>query len=634
MYNLTRSLQKRCKIGSENDPINDQIILQAVAKKLKCKFVISKVEKVIEKEEENLDIVHDPPLVEDLVPRPPVVAIVGHIDHGKTTLLDRLRKANVVESEFGRITQHIGAFSVSLKDYVKDDIDTVDKVTFLDTPGHAAFKNMRVRGAFVTDIVILMVDAVEGPLEQTLESIQAVKRARVSMIVAINKIDKPGADIERTKKALYDAGVQLEDFGGDVQAVPISALHGDGVEDLIEAVLAQSEVLQLSADPKGPVEGTIIESNMEVGLGKTATVLIKRGTLKKGQILVCGETLAKVKQLLDTREPLGDSFGSRTEIKAVKPAEACRIVGWKSFPHAGEEIMEAPNEKRAQQVIDWRVGQRKKEELQEVTEAIIEKRRSDKEVYDEFRMKKLKDGHFRRAVFKSNNSEAYEILKSREEAGLNDSKVSIVVRTDVDGSLEAILNCLNTYDEEEVKLDIVSSSVGAITETDLKLAQDFDGIVYAFNVNVPDAIRKAASSIYNVQIREHQVIYALIDDLKEEISQKLPLESVEEVIGRGTVAKEFLISENRSDIPVAGCRVNQGQFESDKDYRVLRGKEVIFEGSLTSLKHLKDEVTKVPQGKDCGLRVSDESIRFLPGDQILCLEFKLEKRQTSWYPGF
>ena len=284
------------------------MILQAVAKKLKCKFVFVQDKQVREENEINLDIMHAPPKVDDLLPRPPVVAIVGHIDHGKTTLLDRLRKANVVDTEFGRITQHIGAFSVSLSDYVKDQNPTI--VTFLDTPGHAAFKNMRVRGALVTDIVILMVDAVEGPLEQTLESIQAVKKARVSMVVAINKIDKTGADVERTKKALFEAGVQLEDYGGDVQAVPISALHGHGVQDLIEAVLAQSEVLQLSADPNGPVEGTVIESNMEVGLGKTATVLIKRGTLKKGQILVCGENLAKVKQLLDTREPLADSTGT------------------------------------------------------------------------------------------------------------------------------------------------------------------------------------------------------------------------------------------------------------------------------------------------------------------------------------
>ena len=299
--------QSRCQINSEKDPINDQNILQSLSKKLKCKFKFIPTETKNTIEEENLDVRHEPPNIKDLVARPPVVAIVGHIDHGKTTLLDRLRKANVVESEYGRITQHIGAFSVSLQDYVKSHDDMSDRVTFLDTPGHAAFKNMRVRGALVTDIVILMVDAVEGPLEQTLESIQAVKKARVSMVVAINKIDKPGANIEMTKKALFEAGVPLEDFGGDVQAVPISALNGQGVSDLIEAVLAQSEVLQLSADPVGPVEGTVIESNLELGLGKTATVIVKRGTLKKGQHLVCGETLVKVKQLLDTREPLGDS---------------------------------------------------------------------------------------------------------------------------------------------------------------------------------------------------------------------------------------------------------------------------------------------------------------------------------------
>ena len=226
---------------------------------MKCKFKFIQTAAVTTKslDEENLDVRHEPPNVSDLVARPPVVAIVGHIDHGKTTLLDRLRKANVVESEYGRITQHIGAFSVSLNDYTTDKIVS-DRVTFLDTPGHAAFKNMRVRGALVTDIVILMVDAVEGPLEQTFESISAVKKARVSMVVAINKIDKPGADVEKTKKALHEAGVALEDFGGDIQAIPISALHGEGVSDLIEAVLAQAEVLQLSADPVGPVEGTVI----------------------------------------------------------------------------------------------------------------------------------------------------------------------------------------------------------------------------------------------------------------------------------------------------------------------------------------------------------------------------------------
>ena len=277
-----------------------------IASKINCgfRFVPPPKQKSPERDDNpNLDIVHDPPKLEDLVPRPPVVAIVGHIDHGKTTLLDRLRQSNVVETEFGGITQHIGAFSVALNKF------NSGMVTFLDTPGHAAFKNMRVRGALVTDVVILVVDASEGPLEQTIESIDAVKKARVSLIVALNKIDKPGADIEATKKALYEAGVALEDFGGDVQAVPISALKGDGVEDLIEAVLAQAEVLQLSADHKGPVEGSIIESFQEPGLGKTATVLLKRGTLMKGQILVSGETYTKVRQVLHTKAPISDRGG-------------------------------------------------------------------------------------------------------------------------------------------------------------------------------------------------------------------------------------------------------------------------------------------------------------------------------------
>ena len=240
--------------------------------------------------------------------RPPVVAIVGHIDHGKTTLLDRLRKSNIVETEFGGITQHIGAFSVTLGEYLRDEKSSLigGKVTFLDTPGHAAFKNMRIRGTLITDIVILVVDTSEGPLEQTLESIQAVKKARVSLVVALNKIDKPDANIEETKKALHRAGVNLEDYGGDVQAVPISAKTGMGVNDLIESVIAQAEVIQLSADPKGPVEGTIIESNQELGIGKVATILVKRGTLTKGQYLVCGETYTHVRQLLDTRAPISN----------------------------------------------------------------------------------------------------------------------------------------------------------------------------------------------------------------------------------------------------------------------------------------------------------------------------------------
>ena len=221
-----------------------------------------------------------------------------------------------------------------------------------------------------------------------------------------------------------------------------------------------------------------------------------------------------------------------------------------------------------------------------------------------------------------------------DNEGYDDRKVSIIVKTDVDGSLEALMSVLSTYDEEDVKLDIIASGVGGITETDLKLAQDFDGIIYSFNVNVADAVRKAASSIYNVPIREHQVVYSLIDDLKEEVSQKLPLEPVEHVLGRGVVAKEFLVNEKKNEVAVAGCRVNQGQFDVRHNFRVLRGKDVIFDGKLSSLKHLKDEVDKVLQGKDCGLRVEDDTLRYMAGDSIICYEIKEEQRQTTWFPGF
>lgn len=625
----------KCTINSEHDPLGNRHILTFIATKLGCKFkIVGHKPKDKSEDDVNLDVVHKPPRIKDLVPRPPVVTIVGHIDHGKTTLLDRLRRSNVVETEFGGITQHIGAFSVSLKKYSKDtESNLMDKVTFLDTPGHAAFKDMRVRGALVTDIVILVVDACEGPLDQTFESIEAVKKARVSLIVALNKIDKPDADVTKTKKALYEAGVALEDFGGEVQAQEISALNGTGVDDLIEAVLAQAEVLQLSADPKGPVEASVIESFQEQGLGKAATVLVKRGTLKKGTVLVCGETQTRVKQLLDTKAPISDQFASRSELKQVGPAGACRVVGWKDLPHVGDIVMEVESEKRASEVVKWRINQRKLVEREEERMLIEEGRHADRKVYEEYRLKKLKSGHLRgKGVFTGNQNEARAILDERLRP--KENKVSIVVRCDVDGSLDAIINCLSTYKDQEVELDILNAAVGEVSETDLMLAQEFDGIVYAFNIRLPDAIRKAASAIYGTTIREHNVIYAMIDDLKEEIGQKMPSVEKEHIIGQGVVAQEFIFHEKKKEVQVAGCRVNKGMFDATKLYRITRGKDVLGEGSLESLKHHKAEVTVIPNGKDCGLRMKDNSIRFMPGDVITCYEHRQEKLPVTWSPGF
>ena len=502
------------------------------------------------------------------------------------------------------------------------------------------------------DVVFSVVDAAEGPLEQTLESIDAVKKARVSLVVAINKIDKPNADVEATKKALHEAGVQLEDFGGDVQAIPISALNGDGVEDLIEALLAQSEVLQLSADPKGPVEGSIIESNMELGLGKTATVLVKRGTLTKGKFLVCGSSYGKVKQVLDTRAPISESTGKtsayfpkfiylylplyilaeRKEIKKVLPSEACRITGWKELPKAGDVFLEVKDEKRAQEVVRWRKEQEKEQNELEMFKIIESKRREENQIYQKYRLQKLEKGNIHHPVF-GVTSEARNDLVRTMSVNEDAPKVSIVIKTDVNGSLEAIEDCLATYDSDEVLLDIASVGVGDISENDLKLAKDNEGIVYAYNIPVTDQIRKTASYI-GVTVREFNVVYALIDDLKDELSSKMPLSDAEDVVGKGTVGKEYVITEKGQKIPVGGCHINSGSFNVSKSFRIIRGATEIFDGKLASLKHLKEEKNVIPSGKDCGIMLEDSSLRFSPGDVVVCYETRKEKREIDWVTGF
>ena len=318
-------------LDSERQPINDPQLLMALAKKVGVRFRMvaspaARMIKSLEEAEEDKDVKVEPAKAEDLRPRPPVVAIMGHIDHGKTSLLDYLRESRIVEGEFGGITQHIGAFSVRLPG------QKGRKVTFIDTPGHAAFKAMRSRGAQTTDMVVLVVDAAEGVKEQTMESLRMCREASTPIIVALNKIDRPGADVEGTKKQLKEeAGVDLEDYGGEVQAVPVSAKTGAGVSDLVEALAALAEVLQLSASRKGPVEGVVIESSVRHGLGKTATVLVKRGALRKGAHLVSQRCSARVKKVMDDRD---------REVKEALPSDAVTVAGWRELPPAGETVNE------------------------------------------------------------------------------------------------------------------------------------------------------------------------------------------------------------------------------------------------------------------------------------------------------
>ena len=447
-------------IQDYNSPITNPHIFKYFREHYRCKFNVAAIS--VTKDVENKDVEKSSINYADLVTRPPVVALVGHIDHGKTTLLDKLRSSSVVATECGGITQHIGTFSLNLGGN--------QKMTFLDTPGHAAFKAMRVRGTSITDIVILVVDAVEGPLEQTLESLRAIRQSQCSMIVAINKIDRPEADVERTKESLQELGVQFEDAGGNVPCVPISALHGTNVEELIETVIVQAEILQLSGDPKGPVEGTIVESSVEHGIGGTATILVKRGSLKKGAYLVCGTTYAKVRLLLDTSAAL-EKQGSRKEIMFAGPADGCKVIGWKGVPQVGEEVLEVDCERRAKEVVQWRLKQQEEQKKMQDAEQIVKKREIDHKEYVDHRMKKLELGIFKPRFGR------HDFHTRQKEVIVDDDqrpRVKILIKFDFDGSKDAILSCIDTYDEAEVRLDVLQAEVGEVTEEDVQFASDFE----------------------------------------------------------------------------------------------------------------------------------------------------------------
>ncbi|GLH05257.1 Translation factor GUF1 homolog, mitochondrial [Gryllus bimaculatus] len=405
-----------------------------------------------------------PPDPSVLKPRPPVVTIMGHVDHGKTTLLDALRHTAVVASEFGGITQHIGAFSVKLNSGKRNET-----ITFLDTPGHAAFKAMRARGAEATDIVVLVVAADDGVMEQTVESIRMAKEANVPIVVAINKIDKSDADVERTKKALLSAGIQVEDFGGDVQVVEVSALKGTNLDLLVEVISLQAQLLELKADPTGLVEGVVIESSTNVHRGKLATIIVQRGTLKKGAVLVAGTAWAKVRGMFDDKgQPL----------LSGSPSTPVEIIGWRDLPSAGDEVLEVDNEEyKAQLEKKWLMGRRK----------VRREGPRPKEIEED-----------------------------------NSPHVSIILKGDVDGSVEAILDVLETYNSnDDCQLSVIHYGVGQVTENDIELAETFGG--------------------------------------------------------EANVLQQFEVNEGRHKVPVAGCRCTKGVLKKSAFFRLVRGEETLFE---------------------------------------------------------
>ncbi|PAU77607.1 translation initiation factor IF-2 [Halomonas salipaludis] len=480
------------------------------------------------------------------ITRAPVVTVMGHVDHGKTSLLDHIRKAKVATGEAGGITQHIGAYHVE---------DKHGGVTFLDTPGHAAFTAMRARGAKATDVVILVVAADDGVMPQTVEAIEHSKAAEVPIVVAVNKIDKEGADFDRIRNELSQHGVISEEWGGDTQFVHVSAKTGEGIDALLEAVLLVSEVLELKAVPEAPGKGVVVESRLDKGRGPVATVLVQNGTLKKGDIVLAGLHYGRVRALTNELGKQVDSVG---------PAMPVEIQGLDGTPDAGDDFMVLADEKKAREVANFRQGK-----------------------YREVRLARQQKAKLENMFSQMGQDEV--------------AKVNIVLKADVQGSLEAIKGALEELSTDEVQVAVVSSGVGGITGTDANLALASDAIVVGFNVRA-DASAREIIEREGLDLRYYSVIYQLIDEVKQAMSGMLAPEWKEEIVGVAEVRDVFRAPKIGA---VAGCMVVEGSVHRNKKIRVLRDNVVIYEGELESLRRFKDDVNEVRNGMECGIGVKN-----------------------------
>ncbi len=496
----------------------------------------------------------------DESPRPPVVTIMGHVDHGKTSLLDYIRKAKVADGEAGGITQHIGAYQVQAND---------GAITFIDTPGHAAFSKMRSRGANSTDIVILVVAADDGVMPQTIESIKHAKEADVPIIVAINKIDKEGADIDKIKQVLSTHDVIAEDWGGDVMMIGVSAHTGEGIDALLDAITLTAEILEFSAVTKGPAHGTVLEARLEKGRGKVTTILVQSGTLKKGDIMIAGLEYGKVKQIVNDHGKV---------LKEAGPSTPVEVLGLSGVPDSGDEVLVVESERKAREVADFRKTRDREAELQ-----------------------------------KQQASKMDNFLQKMEEGDV--STVNVLLKSDVRGSAQALVEALEELSTDEVRVKVVSSGVGGINNTDITLAATSEALVLGFNVRADAVARKTADN-EGVRIEYYSIIYNLIDDVKAIMSGMLSPELSENIIGIASV-KDVFKSQKLGDI--AGCMVEEGVVRKDSPIRVLRESVVIYEGELESLRRFKDDVKEVKSGTECGIGVADYN-DVQPGDQIEVFE--------------
>ncbi len=494
--------------------------------------------------EPEAEVEEDP---DTLVPRPPVVTVMGHVDHGKTLLLDRIRKTNVVAGESGGITQHIGAYHVEL--------DEGRTISFLDTPGHAAFTAMRARGADITDIVVLLVAADDSVMPQTIEAISHAKNAGVPLVVAVNKIDLPGANPDRVKQELLQHDVTIEDFGGDVLLAEVSAMTGEGIDDLLEKILLQAEILELKANPDRPAEGVVIESKLDVGKGPVATVLVQRGTLRVGDAFVCGTHEGRVRAMLDERGKAVDE---------VTPGLPAQILGGGGVPQAGDTLHVMESEKASEIA---RTRQRLERE---------------KQLRIKERGVKLGDlAHF---------------MQKGETVTL-----PIVVKADVDGSVQAVADSLEQLSSDEVKVEIVHRGVGAVNESDVLLAETSGAIIIGFRVR-PDANARQLAEKADVELHLYDIIYEAVDDITRAMEGMLAPEEREKILGEAEVREVFKISKVGT---IAGCYVTNGVIQRSGRVRLIREGIVAYTGEIESLKRFKDDVKEVREGFECGIGIAN-----------------------------
>ena len=495
------------------------------------------------------------------LPRAPVVTVMGHVDHGKTSLLDYIRRARVAAGEAGGITQHIGAYHVETPR---------GTVTFLDTPGHAAFTAMRARGAKATDIVILVVAADDGVMPQTKEAIHHAKAAEVPIVVAMNKIDKPDANVERVKSELVAEGVVPEDFGGESPFVPVSAKTGQGIDDLLEQVLLQAEVLELKAPKDAMAKGLVVEARLDKGRGPVATVLVQSGTLKKGDVVLAGSSYGRVRAMLD-------EDGHATE--EAGPSIPVEIQGLTEVPLAGDEFMVLADERRAREIATFRQG-------------------------------KYRDVKLAR-------QQAAKLENMFEQMGEGAQTLSLIIKADVQGSQEALAQSLQKLSTSEVRVQIVHAAVGGITESDVNLAIASKAVIIGFNTRADAGARKLAEG-NGVDLRYYNIIYDAVDEVKAAMSGMLAPEQKEEVIGMAEIRSVFVASKIGT---VAGCMVTAGQVTRHARFRLLRDNVVVYTGEIDSLKRMKDDVREVKEGFECGIKLKNYT-DIKEGDQLEFFEVK------------